>query len=56
MSAADTAQYIVKCDCGFEARGDRDAVVAAMQNHAEKVHNMRATAEQVMERAVPLDD
>ncbi len=56
MSASQTDQdrtYLVKCDCGFEARGTADEVVDAMQGHARSVHNMSATREQVLGRARP---
>ena len=42
---------VVRCDCGFEARGTADQVVDAMQDHAKNVHNMTATREQVLDRA-----
>ena len=42
---------VVRCDCGFEARGATEHVVAAMQDHAKNVHNMEATREQVLARA-----
>lgn len=43
--------FVVRCDCGFEARGSADHVVDAMQDHAKNVHNMTATREQVLDRA-----
>jgi predicted small metal-binding protein len=43
--------FVVRCDCGFEARGNADEVVDAMQDHARNVHNMNATREQVLARA-----
>jgi len=42
---------IVRCDCGFEVRGNADEVVEAMQAHARDAHNMNATREQVLARA-----
>ena len=44
---------VVRCECGFEARGSADELVPAMQRHAKEVHNMDATREQVLERAQP---
>ena len=38
------------CACGWEATGTEDEVVAATMEHAEKVHNMRATREEVLSR------
>ncbi len=42
---------VVRCECGFEARGDEDEVVAAMQEHAVSAHNMKATRDQILARA-----
>ncbi len=36
---------------GFVARGSADEVVPAIQDHAFKAHNMKATREQVLARA-----
>jgi predicted small metal-binding protein len=44
---------IVKCDCGFEARGTDALIVPAMQKHGLEVHNMTATREEVLARARP---
>ena len=44
-------QLMVKCECGFVARGSADEVVPAIQDHAFKAHNMKATREQVLARA-----
>ncbi len=46
-------QLMVRCECGFEVRGTDDEVVAGIQDHAFKAHNMKATREQVLARAVP---
>ena len=43
----------VRCACGFEARGDADEVVAVMRRHGREVHNMDATAEQILALAEP---
>ena len=40
----------LKCACGWEVTGTEDEVVKATQEHAEKLHNMRATREEVLER------
>jgi len=48
-------ELTVACACGFEARGDAEEVVAAMQRHGREVHNMHATAEQVLARARPVE-
>jgi len=45
---------VVRCECGFEVRGNADEVVAGIQDHALSNHNMRATREQVLARAQPI--
>lgn len=44
-------QLMVRCECGFEVRGDADHVVAAISDHAFNAHNMKTTREQVLARA-----
>jgi predicted small metal-binding protein len=46
------AMLMARCECGFEVRGTEDEVVAGIQEHAVKAHNMKATREQVLARAV----
>jgi predicted small metal-binding protein len=46
-----SASLVVRCECGFEARGTDDEVVEAMQDHAVNAHNMKATREQILARA-----
>jgi len=43
------------CACGWEVIGTEDEVVAATQEHAEKVHNMKATREQVLAQMEPVE-
>jgi predicted small metal-binding protein len=38
----------LRCACGWEVTGTEDEVVQATQDHAEKLHNMRATREEVL--------
>jgi Protein of unknown function (DUF1059) len=34
-------ETVLRCDCGFEARGEReDDLVAAVQSHAREAHGM----------------
>jgi predicted small metal-binding protein len=40
----------LRCACGWEVTGTEDDVVMATQEHAEKVHNMRASREEVLAR------
>jgi hypothetical protein len=44
------------CACGWEVIGTEAEVVAATIDHGARVHNMEATAEQVLARAQRLDD
>lgn len=44
---------IVECDCGFEARGEEDALVSEVQQHGREAHNMEVTREQVLAMAKP---
>jgi predicted small metal-binding protein len=40
---------IMQCDCGHEVRGETDdELVANVQKHARKVHDMEVTKEQVL--------
>ena len=44
----------VSCDCGKVIRGKTDQeLVAAVQEHAQTVHNMSLTREQVLSMAEP---
>jgi len=44
------------CACGWEVTGTADEVVAATIDHGARVHNMEATADQVLARAERLED
>jgi predicted small metal-binding protein len=46
-------ELIVRCECGFEARGQPAEVIGAAQKHGREVHNMEATPEQVLAMARP---
>lgn len=49
-------QIRATCACGWEATGTEDEVVPATIDHGERVHNMTATADQVLERVEVLED
>jgi predicted small metal-binding protein len=51
--ASDPAELVVKCECGFEARGPESELVPLVQKHGRDVHNMEATREQVLAMARP---
>ena len=43
---------IMQCDCGHVVRGETDdELVANVQEHARKVHDMEVTREQVLAMA-----
>ena len=46
-------ELIVRCECGFEARGQRDELIAVVQKHGREAHNMESTPEQVLAMALP---
>jgi len=49
-------QKQLKCACGWEITGPEDEVVAAVQEHGEKMHNMQATREEVLSRLEPVPE
>lgn len=50
---ARTTQLVVRCDCGFEARGNEQELVSIVQKHGLDAHNMQVTPEQVLAMARP---
>jgi len=46
------ATVTVRCVCGWETTGTEDEVVATTSDHGERVHNMRATREEILAMAV----
>jgi len=48
------AELVVRCECGFEARGPLNALVPQLRKHALEAHNMKVTRAQVAARARPL--
>jgi predicted small metal-binding protein len=46
-------ELLVRCDCGFEARGSEDDLVPTVQKHGQDAHNMQVTREQVLAMARP---
>ena len=49
----EPGELLVKCECGFEARGKETELVSVVQKHGREVHNMDATPEQVLAMARP---
>jgi predicted small metal-binding protein len=48
---SEPGELLVKCECGFEARGKETELVPAVQQHGREVHNMDTTPEQVLAMA-----
>ena len=46
-------ELVVRCDCGFEARGDEAKLVPLVQRHGREAHNMEVTREQALAMARP---
>ena len=47
------AELIVRCECGFEARGTAAALIPVVQQHGRDAHNMDVTSDQVLAMARP---
>jgi len=50
---AKATELLVRCDCGFEARGTEERLVPVVQKHGIEAHNMQVTREQVLAMARP---
>ncbi len=46
-----SVELVVKCDCGFEARGSEEQLVPAVIKHGQDAHNMTVTRDQVLAMA-----
>jgi predicted small metal-binding protein len=44
---------VVRCECGFVARGNAAELIPVVQKHGREAHNMEATPEQVLAMARP---
>lgn len=47
------SELVVRCECGFEARGRVKTLVPIVQKHGREAHNMKVTREQVLAMARP---
>lgn len=47
-------ELVVRCDCGFEARGTEDTLVPLVQRHGREAHKMEVSREQVLAMARPV--
>lgn len=36
----EATELLVRCDCGYEARGAEDKLIPAVQKHGREAHNM----------------
>lgn len=54
MAENRATELLVKCDCGYEARGSQDKLIPAVQQHGREAHNMEVTREQVLAMAQPI--
>lgn len=50
---AGTTELVVRCDCGYEARGTEEKLIPLVQKHGIEAHNMQVTREQVLAMARP---
>jgi predicted small metal-binding protein len=53
MNESRSVVLIVRCECGFEARGEEAKLVPEVQQHGRDAHNMDVTREQVLAMAQP---
>ena len=55
MEAEDDGarELVVRCECGFEVRGNLDVLVLLLGEHGRSAHNMPVTREKVREMARP---
>jgi len=44
---------VVRCDCGFEARGTEVTLIPIVQRHGRDAHKMEVTREEVLAMAKP---
>ena len=52
---ADERLLRVRCVCGWETSGALDETVTAAIDHGERIHNMTATRDAVLEQAEWID-
>jgi predicted small metal-binding protein len=46
-------ELVVRCDCGFEARGTEEKLVPLIQRHGREAHQMKVTREEALAMARP---
>ena len=53
MAGANGGNWRVTCQCGWRTQGSKNDVVAAVQEHGRRAHNVELSEAQVMAQAVP---
>jgi hypothetical protein len=53
-SKRSEAELVVRCDCGFEARGTAAKLIPIVQRHGLEAHRMKVTREQALAMAHPV--
>ncbi len=48
-------EYTVTCECGWNARGTREELIPAIQQHGREVHDMEVTPEQAVAQLKPVE-
>lgn len=43
MSQKPSRQFVVRCECGFEARGTLTELFPVVSKHGKDAHNMKVT-------------
>lgn len=54
VAQKSAAPMIVRCECGWEARGTLAELVPVVQKHGLEAHNMKVTRAGVAAKAKPL--
>lgn len=49
----DARELLVRCECGFEVRGNLDVLVLLLGQHGRSAHNMDVTRDKVRAMARP---
>ncbi len=50
----EATELLVRCDCGYEARGAEDQLIPAVVKHGREAHNMQVSREQVLAMSRPV--
>jgi predicted small metal-binding protein len=48
-------ELMVRCDCGWSARGLEKELIPRIQEHALEAHGLRVTREQALAQARPVE-